>query len=47
MMIFLEDGAVDKNVAKALQDAKQLRRALLAESEDKIIAKAEPFNFGR
>lgn len=47
VMIFFEDGAMDKNVARALLDAKQLRRALSAESDEKIKAKSEPYNFGR
>lgn len=50
VMIFYEDGATDKSIARALLDAKRLRRALTEEAEAGLTTNpktTKPYNFGR
>lgn len=37
VIIFFEEGSIDKNIQRALNDAKSLRRALRAEDEASIL----------
>jgi hypothetical protein len=49
-MVFFEDCATDKNIAKALLDAKRLRRALTEAHDNELMSKNSgqaPYVFGR
>lgn len=50
VMIFFEDCATDKNISRALLDAKRVRRETAQDAEAKMSSQAKPverYNFGR